>query len=42
MIQSCLEKHIVKTVEVYVDDVVIKTKHVGQLVDNLCDTFASL
>ena len=42
MIQSCLEKHIGKTVEAYIDDVVVKTKHIGQLVDNLCDTFASL
>ena len=31
-----------KTVEAYVDDVVVKTKHVGQLVDNLRDIFNSL
>jgi hypothetical protein len=30
MIQTCLEKHIGKTIEAYVDDVVVKTKHVGQ------------
>ena len=28
MIQTCLEKQIGKTVEAYVDDVVIKTRHV--------------
>ena len=34
MIQTCLEKQIGKTVEAYVDDVVIKTKHVESLVDD--------
>ena len=28
MVQTCLEKQIGKTVEAYVDDIVIKTKHV--------------
>jgi hypothetical protein len=42
MIQTCLEKHIGKIVEAYIYDVVVKTKHVGQLVDNLLDTFNSL
>ena len=42
MIQTCLKKHIGKTVEAYVDDVVVKTKHVNQLVNNLRDTLASL
>ena len=42
MIQSCLEKHIGKTVEAYVNDVVVKTKNFGKLVDNLPDTFVSL
>ena len=42
MIQTCMGKHIGKTVEVYVDYVVVKTKQVGQLLDNLGDTFASL
>ena len=42
MIQTCLEKQIGKTVEAYIDDVVIKTKHVSQLVENLGQTFASL
>ena len=39
MIQTCLKKQIGKTVEAYVEDVVIKTKHVESLVDNLCLTF---
>ena len=42
MIQTCLEKQIGKTVEAYVDDVVIKTKHVESLVDDLCPTFDNL
>jgi hypothetical protein len=28
--------------EAYIDDVVVKTKHVGQLVDNLQETFTNL
>ena len=39
MIQTCLEKHIGKAVEAYVDNVVIKTKHVKSLVDDLRLTF---
>ena len=42
MIQTCLEKQIGKTVEAYVDDVVIKTKHVESLVDDLRLTFGNL
>jgi hypothetical protein len=42
MIQTCLQKHFGKTVEAYVDDVVVKTRRVDQLVDNLQDIFASL
>ena len=42
MIQTCLEKQVGKTVEAYVDDVVIKTKHVSHLIDDLRQTFASL
>jgi hypothetical protein len=42
MIQTCLEKQIGRTVEAYVDDMVIKTKHVNQLVDDLRQTFDSL
>src|SRR5215216_2044261 len=42
MVQTCLEKQIGKTVEAYVDDVAIKTKHVESLVDDLCLTFNNL
>ena len=42
MIQTCLEKQIGKTVEAYIDDVVIKTKHVKSLVDDLRLTFDNL
>ena len=42
MIQTCLEKQIGKTVEAYVDDVVIKTRHVDSLIDNLRLTFTNL
>ena len=42
MIQTCLEKQIGKTVEVYVDDVVVKTKHVDSLLDDLRLTFDNL
>ena len=42
MIQTCLANQIGKTVEVYVDDVVIKTKHVESLVDDLRLTFNNL
>ena len=42
MIQACLEKHIGKTAEAYVDDVVVKTKDVRQLVKDLGDIFTSL
>ena len=42
MIQTCLEKQIGKTVEAYVDDVVIKTRHVESLINNLCLTFDNL
>ena len=42
MIQTCLEKHIGKTVEACVDDVVIKTRHVKTLIDDLHLTFDNL
>src|SRR3954469_7659977 len=42
MIQTCLEKQIGKIVEAYVDDVVIKTKHLESLVDDLRLTFDNL
>ena len=42
MIQICLEKQIGKSVEAYVDDVVIKTRHVESLIDDLRLTFNNL
>ena len=42
MIQTCLEKKIGKIVEAYVDDVVIKTRHVETLIDDLRLTFDNL
>ena len=42
MIQTCMEKQIGKTVEAYVDDVVIKTRHVDTLIDDLRLTFDNL
>ena len=42
MIQTCLETQIGKTVEAYVDDVVIKTRHVESLIDDLRLTFDNL
>lgn len=42
MIQTCQEKQIGKTVDAYVDDVVIKTKHVESLVDDLRLTFDNI
>src|SRR4051812_16391243 len=42
MIQTCLENQIGKTVEAYVDDVVVKTKHADSLIDDLRLTFDNL
>ena len=42
MIQTCLETQIGKIVEAYVDDVVIKTRHVESLIDDLRLTFDNL
>ena len=42
MIQTCLEKQISKTVEAYVDDVVIKKRRVETLIDDLRLTFDNL
>ena len=42
MIQTCLETQIGKTVEAYVDDVVIKTRHVESLINDLRLTFDNL
>ena len=42
MIQTCLEKQISKTVEAYVDGVVIKIRHVESLIDDLRLMFDNL
>ena len=42
MIQTCLANQIGKTVEAYVDDVVIKTRHVESLIDDLRLMFDNL
>ena len=42
MIQTCLANQIGKTVEAYVDNVVVKSKHVETLVDDLRVTFNNL
>ena len=42
MIQTCLANQIGKTVEAYVDDIVVKTKYVDTLVDDLRITFDNL
>ena len=42
MIQTCLENLIGKTIEAYVDNVVIKTKNVNQLMNGLRLTFKNL
>src|SRR3989337_56544 len=42
MIQTCLKNQIGKTVEAYVDDVVVKTKNIDQLIDDLRQTFDNL
>ena len=42
MIQTCLERQIGKKIEAYVDDVVIKTRHVESLIDDLRLTFDNL
>ena len=42
VIQTCLEKQIGKTLEAYVDDVIIKTRRVETLIDDLRLTFDNL
>ena len=42
MIQTCLATQIGKIVEAYLDDVVVKSKHVETLVDDLRLTFDNL
>ena len=42
MIRTCLANQIGKMVEAYMDDVVVKTKHVETLIDDLRLTFDNL
>jgi hypothetical protein len=42
MMQNCLRKQIGRNVQVYVDDIVIKTKKESTLLDDLRETFANL
>ena len=42
MIQTCLETQLGKTVEAYVDDVVIKTRNLESLIDDVRLTFDNL
>ena len=42
MIQTCLGQQIGKTVEAYIDDVVVKTRNVESLIDDLRLTFDNL
>jgi hypothetical protein len=41
-IQQCLQEQIGRNVHAYVDDVVVKTKQSGTLLDDLKETFANL
>jgi hypothetical protein len=40
--QQCLQEHIGRNVHAYVDDVVVKIKQSGTLLDDLKETFANL
>ena len=42
MIQTCLATQIGKTIEAYVDDVVVKTKHVETLVEDMFESCAHM
>ena len=42
MMQSCLKDQIGRNVQVYVDDIVIKTRQEDTLLDDLRETFAAL
>ena len=42
MMQNCLKKQIGRNVQVYVDDIVIKTKKEATLLDDLRETFGAL
>jgi hypothetical protein len=40
--QACLKEQISRNIEVYVDDIVIKSMKADSLLDNLRETFANL
>ena len=40
--QACLKNQLGRNIQVYVDDIVIKTKEEASLIDNLRETFANL
>jgi hypothetical protein len=40
--QACLKEQISHNVEVYIDDIVIKSAKADNLLDDLCETFANL
>ena len=41
-IQMCIDQHIGRNVEAYIDDVVVKTKTVDNLIADLEETFTNL
>jgi hypothetical protein len=41
-IQACFKRQLIKNVEAYVDDVIVKTRNSSTLIDDLEETFASL
>src|SRR3954469_20545378 len=42
MMQACLRDQIGRNIQVYVDDIVIKTYSASKLLDDLCETFMTL
>jgi hypothetical protein len=40
--QACLKEQIGYNIEVYVDDIIIKTSKADNLLDDLCETFVNL
>ena len=42
MMQNCLKEQIGKSVQVYVDDIVVKSRKAETLIDDLHKTFAAL
>ena len=42
MMQACLQKQIGRNVQVYVDDIIVKTRKANSLINDLRETFAAL